>query len=133
MSILPPEFHARDAQTRSGDAREADARLTARWAALAGAAQVVAGLAHPGQADAEPVEAALRIPFALERSVGGRRRMIEEGIEDMLAMMEPGLTALLEVAQRGGQTQPAAMALWQEFLRARHGLLALAPIGTSAP
>ncbi|MDE1917918.1 MAG: hypothetical protein KGJ57_18505 [Sphingomonadales bacterium] len=123
MSILPPEFHARDADKLS----EADARLATRWAALAGAAQVVAGLAGARQ-----VEAALHIPFALDRAVGGRRVLIEEGIDDMLAMMEPGITALLDVAQRGGQTEPAAMALWQEFLRARAGLVALAPIAPVA-
>jgi hypothetical protein len=119
MNAIPPEFPGLNHTMRdTGD------RLAARWSALAGAAQVVAGLAQ-----ARDVEAALRPPFTLDRAGGGRRVLVDQALDDMLAMMEPGLTALLAVHQRGGATGPAAMALWQEFLRARRGLLGLAPIG----
>jgi hypothetical protein len=122
MNAIPPDFHA-----MGHSALDADVRLTVRWTALAGAARVVAQLADPQAMGA--VDAAVIPPVALDALRGGRRVLIEQGIEDMLAMMEPGLTALLDVHQRGGQTAPAANALWQEFLRARRGLAALAPIG----
>ena len=86
--------------------------------------EVVAGLAQ-----VQDVEPALRVPFALDQVTGGRRMLVDQALEDLLAMMEPGLTALLDAHQHGGPTAPAAMALWQEFLRARRGLMALAPIG----
>jgi len=122
MNAIPPDFRA-----LMQPGIEPDLRLATRWAALAEAARVVAALAQ-----APEVEAATRAPFALDRTPGGRRLLVEQAIDDMLAMMEPGLTALLDVHQRGGQTAPAAMALWQEFLRARRGLVALAPIGMAA-
>jgi hypothetical protein len=53
--------------------------------------------------------------------------LIEQAMEDLSAVMEPGLTALIDAHEAGAQTQPAAHALWQEFLRARHGLFALIP------
>ena len=119
MNALPPDFLGLNRPTPAPDQR-----LAARWAALAGAAQVVAGLAQ-----VQDVEPALRVPFALDQVTGGRRMLVDQALEDLLAMMEPGLTALLDAHQHGGPTAPAAMALWQEFLRARRGLMALAPIG----
>ena len=41
--------------------------------------------------------------------------------------MEPGLEALLTACARGADPRPAARALWNEFLRARDALVALAP------
>lgn len=120
MNAIPPDFHSSALALIDNDAR-----LAARWAALAEAARVVAQLADVG----DGVDRAMRLPVALDRLVGGRRVLIEQGIDDLLAMMEPGLTALLDVHQGGGATGPAARALWQEFLRARQGLAALAPLG----
>jgi hypothetical protein len=124
MNAIPPDFPRPGRHARAELLPDADLRLAARWSALAGAARVVAALAQVPN-----VEPALAAPFALERATGGRRVLVEQGLEDMLAMMEPGVTALLDVTQRGGQSAPAAMALWQEFLRARQGLAALAPLG----
>lgn len=122
MNAIPPHFDA------SGLTAGAGVQLALRWTALAGAARVVAQLADP-QAPGV-VDAAVMPPVALDGLRGGRQMLIEQGIDDMLAMMEPGLTALLKVQQQGGQTTSAANALWQEFLRARRGLAALAPIGS---
>lgn len=131
MNAIPPDFHSSfPAAKPAGDpAVDPDLRLAVRWTALAEAARVVAQLATPGTP--EEVEAAVRLPMVLKHALGNRRMLIEQGIDDMLAMMEPGLTALLDVHQRGGQTAPAANALWQEFLRARRGVAALAPLGSA--
>lgn len=58
---------------------------------------------------------------------GWRRQSAEQGIDDLAAIMEPGLAALLAVNARGVNPAVAAMALWQEFHAARATLLALAP------
>ena len=65
---------------------------------------------------------------AMMRDVGGwRRTLAEQGIEDLSAVMEPGLAALLAIHARGVNPAPAALALWQEFHAARAALLALTP------
>ena len=77
---------------------------------------------------AEPMRADVRNFPAIMRDAGGwRRSMAEEGIEDLTAIMEPGMAALLAVHARGVSPAAAALALWQEFHAARAALLALTP------
>lgn len=76
----------------------------------------------------EPMRPEVRNFPAQMRDIGGwRRDMSDQGIEDLAAIMEPGLAALLAVHARGIDSAPAALALWQEFHAARAGLMALAP------
>ncbi|GGC28123.1 hypothetical protein GCM10011371_14550 [Novosphingobium marinum] len=99
--------------------------LSMRWSALHDAAQAVAALA-----DIEPerMTAQVRNFPAVMRDAGGwRREAAEQGIDDISAMLEPGLAALLAVHARGADTGAPAMALWKEFLAARDALIALAP------
>jgi hypothetical protein len=49
-----------------------------------------------------------------------------QGIEDLAAIMEPGLAALLTVHSAGGDPAVPARALWREFIAARDALLAIA-------
>ncbi len=99
--------------------------MSMKWAALHDAAAVVAALA--GLAP-EPMKPELRNFPAVMRDAGGwRRTLSEQGIEDLAAIMEPGLAALLAVHARGANPAPAALALWQEFQAARTGLLTLTP------
>lgn len=116
MNAIPPEFQIALAQSTP---------LGQRWAALAGAAQVIAQLA--GIANQAELAAAITPPAGLLAITGKRGALIDQALEDLLAVLEPGLTALLHVHQRGGASGPAAMALWQEILRARQGLAALIP------
>ncbi|MDE2435696.1 MAG: hypothetical protein KGM49_05500 [Sphingomonadales bacterium] len=96
-----------------------------KWSALHDAAGVVAMLA--GLA-VESMRPEIRNFPAVMRDAGGwRRELSEQGIEDLAAIMEPGLAALLAVHARGINPAPAALALWQEFHAARSALLALAP------
>ncbi len=94
------------------------------WSALHDAAGIVANLA--GLAP-EPSRPQVRNFPALVRDAGGwRTALAEQGIDDLAAIMEPGIAALLHVHARGASCAAAALALWHEFVRARAGLLALA-------
>lgn len=104
--------------------------MSMKWSALHDAANVVAMLAGIA---AEPMGVQIRNFPAVMRDAGGwRRDLAEQGIDDLSAIMEPGLAALLAVNARGVNPASAALALWQEFHAARAGLLALTPPTESA-
>ena len=99
--------------------------MSMKWSALHDAAGVVATLA--GLA-AGPMTADIRnFPAVMRDSGGWRRNLAEQGIADLGAILEPGLSALLAVHARGASPGAAAQALWQEFLAARDALMSLAP------
>ncbi len=99
--------------------------MSMKWSALHDAVAVVGSLT--GMAP-ETMRAEIRNFPAMMRDVGGwRRDLAEQGIEDLSAVMEPGLAALLAIHARGINPAPAALALWQEFHAARAALLALTP------
>jgi hypothetical protein len=99
--------------------------MSMKWSALHDAVSVVGALA--GLA-AEPMQPEVRNFPAVMRDVGGwRRDRAEQGIDDLSAVMEPGIAALLAIHARGANPAPAALALWQEFRAARGTLLALVP------
>lgn len=66
-------------------------------------------------------------PAVIRDAGEGRRKLAEQGIEDISAILEPGLSALLAAHARGSYPRAAAAALWEEFLRARDGVMALTP------
>ncbi len=109
------------------------ASLAARWDALHDAAAILAQLAGTGavslslpQQDGAPDFAGAMV------AAGGWRQMLaEQGVDDLAAILEAGLVALLQVHARGADPAPAAQALWQEFLAARQALLVLLPPGSS--
>lgn len=98
-----------------------DSALAPKWIALHAAAEVVASLAGIA-ADTRPDE---NFAPTIERAGGWRLTMARQGIDDIAAMMEPGLSALLTLHGQRGDTRAAATALWQEFDRARGALLAI--------
>ena len=49
----------------------------------------------------------------------------EQGIDDLSAVMEPGIVALLAATARGVVPSAAALTLWHEFVRTRSALLEL--------
>jgi hypothetical protein len=106
------------------EASEGPDSLALQWAALREAAFAVAALAgrRCGRRAAASALSARAAPCRARRRV-----MIEQSLGDLVAVMEPGVAALLAVHERGGEAGPAARALWQEFVSARRGLLALVP------
>lgn len=99
--------------------------LSMKWSALhdaAGAVAILAGLEPSGM-----TPEVRNLPAVMRDAGGWRRALTEQGIADLTAVMEPGLSALLAVHARGMCPKAAALALWQEFLAARDSLMALAP------
>ncbi len=98
-----------------------------KWAALNDTAAVVATLAGIAS---EAMRPEVRNFPAIMRDVGGwRRDVAEQGVDDLCAIIEPGIVALMAAHARGINPAAAALALWQEFHIARNALLALAPAG----
>ena len=99
--------------------------MSMKWAALHDAAAVVGTLAGVAT---KPMRPELRNFPAVMRDAGGwRREAAEQGIDDLSAIMEPGLVALLAVHARGTNPAIPALALWQEFQVSRAALLGLTP------
>jgi hypothetical protein len=96
-----------------------------QWAALQDAANVVASLAG---FELERTTAEIRnFPALIREAAPWRRELAERGIEDMAAVMEAGIAALLGVNARGANPRPAALALWREYTEARSAMLSLLP------
>lgn len=105
--------------------------LSTQWSALHDAADAIAALA--GITPDPRAPEVRRFPAAMRDADGRRRELVKQGIEDLTAIMLPGLSALLAAYTRGGDTLSAARALWREFLAARNALLALSPGGSHQP
>lgn len=104
---------------------QAAGTLELHWEAIHEAAEAVAAFAG---ITPEPFGPEVRgFPQALCHFGGWRRDLARQGVEDLAAIMEPGLAAVLAVHDSGANAAAAAMALWQEFLTARDALLTLAP------
>jgi hypothetical protein len=113
------------AQGRASFGQALGSAVSMKWAALQDAGKAVALLAG---LEAEPASAQIRNFPPLLREVDQRRREVaERGIEDLAAIMEPGLAALLAVNARGADAKAPALALWREYQAARQALMALLP------
>ncbi len=64
-------------------------------------------------------------PERFEAASQWQRELVWQGIEDIDAMMQPGLTALRTIALRDQAVTAPALALWREFFCARNAVLAL--------
>jgi hypothetical protein len=118
MNLVPPNFPPPPPSVAPG-------AVSMKWAALQEAGAVVCALAGE---EPEKGSADVRNFPAMIRDAGGwRRQFAEKGVEDLAALMEPGISALLAVNARGVDATHAARALWREFLAARAALLAFVP------
>jgi len=98
--------------------------LSMKWSALHDAAETVALLAGiEGKAMTQEARA---FPLTLRDASPSARALVENGIADIAAVMEPGLSALIAAHARGANPQAAAAALWDDFIGARDALMALA-------
>jgi hypothetical protein len=98
--------------------------LSMKWSALHDAAETVALLA--GAEGKAMTQRARAFPVSLRDVAPALRELVEEGVADLAAVMEPGLSALIAAHARGAVPRVAATALWEEFLGARDALMALA-------
>ncbi|WP_137680543.1 hypothetical protein [Aurantiacibacter suaedae] len=100
-----------------------------RWAALTDAGQVVAMLA--GVSTGRPGREIRDFPMLMRDAKPWRREAAERALDDLSAIMEPGIAALMAINARGGDCRSAAEALWSEFSAARAALLAMVPAAGS--
>ena len=124
-SFLQPGTGVLPTSGRAEFGQASASAMSMKWAALHDAATVVGTLAGVAT---EPMRPELRNFPAVMRDLGGwRREAAEQGIDDLSAIMEPGLVALLAVHARGTNPAVPALALWQEFQVSRAALLVLTP------
>ena len=117
-SMLPP---ASEQDSRINQ----PAALSVQWGAVHKAAATVGILAQLGEV---PVDAEIReLPERAVAIGGAKLAMVVRGIDDLAAVMQPGLRALLSLTAQGQDTTSAALTLWREFHNAREAILALAP------
>ena len=121
MNAVPPSFAA----ARQGSGHGVSSATSMKWAALADAANVVAILA--GIEPERPSPEQRNFPALIREAEAWRKVRAEHGIDDLAAVMEPGIAALLAVNARGADPRPAALSLLHEFNAARAALLGLLP------
>ena len=101
------------------------ATLANQWEAVHEAAAAVGHLAQLGRE--EPGEDVLALPLRAAEAGGFAFEAAARGIDDLAAVMQPGLRALLSLNAQGHDTTAAALTLWREFHNARSAVIALAP------
>ena len=99
--------------------------MVMKWTAVHEAAAAVAELA--GLAPEYRTPEIRNFPAIMRDTGGWRCRLAAQGVDDLAAILEPGLAALLTLQGSGACAAAAAQALWQEFHTARAGLLSLIP------
>ncbi|HLV08357.1 MAG TPA: hypothetical protein VKY80_11845 [Croceibacterium sp.] len=115
MNAVPPAFAA--SEEFAGHPWVSMDILAERWSALNSAAAVVAHLAQI----APPQNA---MPLATQADPI-RIECVRRGIDDLVAVLQTGIAALLAVNDRNGDPRPAALSLWNEFNMAREAVLSL--------
>jgi hypothetical protein len=104
--------------------------LALKWAALQEAAEAVRLLS--GHSGIQPHPESRDLAETLLHADQWRQELVREAVEDLLAVMEAGLVALLAIHERGGNPAAAALALSEEFHAAEAAVLALVPISLRA-
>ena len=104
--------------------------LAARWRRLH---QQAADLACMADLSPEPFgEALASFPQRLAAISTCQLQLAEQGLEDIEAMLRPGLSALATMQNRKTSATPPAFALWRFFSDGRGAVLALAGEGPTA-
>jgi hypothetical protein len=118
MASLPPEPILPLADPRL-DPAPAPAALVAQWEALHDSAAALGKLAQIAPEGSAP-------PFGplVETALPWQLTLAAQGLDDIAAMLAPGLAALGTLTARGQETAAPALALWREFHAARAGVLA---------
>ncbi len=125
MDMTPISFDAAARGDLPGDPSPVDAAAR-KWSALHEAAALVAALA--GTEDHWSAAELAHYPAMLAAAPPWRRDLAGQGIEDLTAIMKPGLAALIAVRSGGGEAAVPARALWEEYAISRDALLALVAV-----
>jgi len=103
--------------------------LAQRWEDLHGTAAQLAKIADLSPEAFDGDLAAF--PNLLSNASTWQQDLAWQGIEDIDAMMRPGLAALSTITARGQDPSAPALALWREFHHARGTVLAVVQPGAS--
>ena len=121
MSALPPK-EMRNLREAARAAAQPVEAMQERWIVLHQDAAELSRLAQLAPAASMSASAFAK---QLDQAEGWRRALVWQGVEDMNAIMAPGLAALRVLTARGQQTTAPALALWCEFHAARESVLAV--------
>lgn len=115
----PEQIRAmRSAAQARGAPGHQPATLAVRWASLHDqAAEIGRYAALAGEPFTDELA---RFPARIADAGSAVEGLAEQGLDDILAMIEPGLAALRALSARGQETTAPALALWREFHAARH-------------
>jgi hypothetical protein len=115
-TMLPP------AETGPRDVPDSTV-LAEQWQAVHEAAAAVGNLAQLGR---EPLSSQIaELPQRAAQKGGRSYELAARGIDDLAAVMQPGLRALLSLTADGQDTTAAALTLWREFHTARRAIVDL--------
>ncbi|TNE29160.1 MAG: hypothetical protein EP350_10090 [Alphaproteobacteria bacterium] len=126
MSALEHPDQIRAMRRAAQSRRSASAPpLEARWTALHAQAREIGHFAALAK---EPFDGQIAsFPKRIVETGGAALDLAQRGIEDIDAVLRPGLAALRAIHARGQEPTAPALALWREFHAARHALLSLCP------
>lgn len=122
MSALPPK-EMRALRKTAAHASKPLGSLAQRWEDLHASSAQLAKIAALSPEEFSGDIAAF--PNLLGRANEWQRDLAWQGIEDIDAMMRPGLSALGTITARGQDASAPALALWREFHHARQAVLGL--------
>lgn len=132
MSALSHEFDLSQATmlppAEAGPREAPQLRVLAQqWEAVHEAAAAVGNLAQLGRETPSPE--IVQLPQRAADKGGWHYEMAARGIDDLAAVMQPGLRALLSLTAQGQDTTAAALTLWREFHTARAAIVDLVEAG----
>ena len=114
----------RETSRRHQGASPFETGLASKWKDLHARAARIAKMA---ELSPEPFEGAVAdFPADVSQAPDWQRELAWQGIDDIEAMMRPGLAALEILRERGTAAHAPALALWREFYTARGAVMSLA-------
>ena len=124
MNALSHDFETRLSSPLVGHDGGQAATLDEQWSAVHQAGRAAAQLAQLGEEELSADVAEL--PSRADKLDDTRRALVADAVEDLAALMQPGLRALSALAEQGRDTTAAALQLWREYYNARSAIVALA-------
>lgn len=123
MSAFQSRKQTRAMQSAFSDSMSTPKTLRQKWEAMHETAQLIGTMAHLAHEDyTGPIAA---FPNVIVLAGTSKQELAEQGLEDLDAIVQPGLTALLAIEARGQDTTAPALALWREYHAVRQSLMAL--------
>ncbi|WP_427966283.1 hypothetical protein [Altererythrobacter sp.] len=130
MSAIENPDQFRSALEAGSDAGTSLETLAGKWIALHETAQSITRMAALAPEEMSPDLAGF--PARMAAASQARLARSIELLDDIEAMLQPGLAALKAIEARGQDTTAPALALWREYYNARKALLQLCSLAEEA-